>query len=86
MHTVDPLPRTIGKRGEDLLGCQNLRFEAPHLTGGSGLPFDGFTTDEPPHNRVEAKSVSIVHVVLFAKASENGRAKLPDKIVATILP
>ncbi len=30
--------------------------------------------------------VGIVHVVVPAKASENGLAKLPDKTVTTILP
>ncbi len=42
--------------------------------------------DDPPHDRVEAEPVSIVHVVVPAKASENGLAKLPDKTVATVLP
>ncbi len=32
MHTVDPLPGKIGKRGEVFLGGQNLRLEAPYLT------------------------------------------------------
>ena len=36
--------------------------------------------------RVEAESVGIVHVVVPAKASENGLAELPDKTVATVPP
>ena len=35
---------------------------------------------------IEAEPVGIVHVVVAAKASENGLAKLPDKTVATVLP
>jgi hypothetical protein len=42
--------------------------------------------DDPPHDRVEAEPVSIVHVVVPAKAPENGLAELPDKTVTTVLP
>ena len=42
--------------------------------------------DDPPHDRVKAEPVSIVHIVVAAKASENGLAELPDKTVATVLP
>ncbi len=86
MNPVDPLPGKIGKRGEVFLGGQNLRFEAPHLTGRGSLSFDSLADDDPPHDRVEAEPISVVHVVVPAKASENGLAKLPGKTVATILP
>ncbi len=43
------------------------------------------TADDPPHRRVETEPVGIVHVVVAAKASENGLAELPDKTVATVL-
>ncbi len=42
--------------------------------------------DDPPHHWVEIEPVGIVHVVVPAKASENGLADLPDKTVATVLP
>ena len=42
--------------------------------------------DDPPHDRVEAEPVGIVHVAVPAEASENGLAELPDKTVATVLP
>ena len=86
MHTVDPLPGKIGKRGEVSLGGQNLRLEAAHLTGRGSLFRDSMAADDPPHDRVEAEPVGIVHVVVPAKASENGLAELPDKTIATILP
>ena len=35
---------------------------------------------------VPAEPVGIVHVVVLAKASKNGLAKLPDKTVTTVLP
>ena len=38
------------------------------------------------HYPVEGQTVGIVHVVVPAKASENGLAELPDKTVATVLP
>ena len=34
--------------------------------------------DDPPHDRVEAEPVGIVHVVVAAKASENGLAELAN--------
>ena len=86
MHTVDPLPGKIGERGEVFLAGQNLRLEAPHLTGRGSLFRDSMAADDPPHDRVEAEPVGIVHVVVAAKAPENGLTELPDKPVATILP
>ena len=86
MHTVDPSAGKIGKRGEVFLGCQNLRLKAPHLTGRSSLFGDSMVADDPPHDRVEAEPVGIVHVVVSAKASENGLTELPDKTVTTVLP
>ncbi len=86
MHTVDPSAAKIGKRGEVFLAGQNLRLEAPRVTG-RGRPFrDSMAADDPPHDRVEAQPVGIVHVVVAAKASENGMAELPDKTMTTILP
>ena len=85
MHTVDPLPGKIGKRGEIFLGGQ-IRLEATHLAGRGSLLGDGMTADDPPHDRVEAEPVGIVHVVVPAKTSENGLAELPNKTVATVLP
>ena len=86
MNPVDPLAGKIGKRGEVFLGGQNLRFEAPHLTGRGSLSFDGLAADDPPHDRIEAEPIGVVHVVVPAKTSENGLAELPDKTVATVLP
>ncbi len=86
MNAVDPLAGKIGKRGEVFLGGQNLRLEAPHLTGRGRLFGDGMTADDPPHDWVEAEPVGIVHVVVPAKAPENGLAELPDKNVATGFP
>ena len=42
--------------------------------------------DDPLHDRVEAEPVGIVHVVVPARASENGLAELPDKTVTTVFP
>ena len=63
---------------EVFLGGQNLRLEAPHLTARGRLFGDGMAADDPPHDRVEAEPVGIVHVVVAAKASENGLAELAD--------
>ena len=59
---------------------------AHHLTA-RGRPFrDSKTANDPSHDRVEAEPVSIVHVVVPAKAPENGLAELRDKTAATVLP
>ncbi len=86
MQTVDPLPGKIGKRGEVFLGGQNFRLEAPHLTGRGSLFRDSMAADDPPHDWIEAEPVGVVHVVVAAKASENGLTELPDKTVTTVLP
>ena len=85
MNLVDPLPGRIGKRGEVFLGGQ-IRLEAPYLTGRNSLLGDGMIVEDPPHDRVEAEPVGMIHVVVPAKTSENGMAELPDKAVATVLP
>ena len=41
--------------------------------------------DDPPHDRVEAEPVGVVHVVVAAKASENGLAELPDHAMLPVL-
>ena len=86
MHPVYPLPGKIGKRGEIFLSGQNFRLEAPHLTARGRLFRDSMAADDPSHDRVEAEPVGIVHVVVPAKAPENGLAELRDKTVATVLP
>jgi hypothetical protein len=40
--------------------------------------------DDPPHGWVEAEPVGIVHVVVPAKASENGLAGLPDHAMPSV--
>ena len=85
MNLVDPLSRKIGECGEVFRGGQKLRLKTPHLAGGCCLSFDGLAADKPPHRRVEAEPVGIVHVVVAAKASKNRLAELPDKSVATVL-
>ena len=86
MNLVDPHPVHVGQCLNVRIGGQNLRLETSHLAGGSGLSFNGLAADDPAHDRVEAEPVGIVHVVVPAKASENGLAELPGKIVATVLP
>ena len=86
MNLVDPYPVHVGQGFDVRVGGQNLRLEAPHLTRGCCLSFDGLAADNPPHDRVETEPVGIVHVVVPTKAPENGLAELPDKTVATVFP
>ena len=76
MNAVDPSAGKITKRGEVFLGGQNFRLEAPHLTARGRLFRDSMAADDPSHDRVEAEPVGIVHVVVPAKAPENGLAEL----------
>ena len=86
MNLVDPHSVHVGQGFNVRVGGQKLCLETSHLAGGSGLSFDGLAADNPPHDRVEAEPVGIVHVVVPAKAPENGLAELPDKTVTTVLP
>ena len=86
MNPVDPHPVHVGQDFNVRVGGQKLRLKAPHLAGRGCLFCDSMAADVPPHNRVEAEPVGIVHVVVTAKAPENELAELPDKTLATVLP
>ena len=86
MNLVDPHPVHVGQGFNVPVGGQKLRLETPHLAGRGCLFRDSLAADDPSHDRVEAEPVGIVHVVVPAKASENGLAELRDKTVATVLP
>jgi len=86
MNPVDPHAVHVGQGFNVRVGGQKLRLETSHLAGGCGLSCDGLAADDPPHDRIEAEPPGIVHVVIPAKASENGLAELPGKTVASILP
>ena len=86
MNLIDPHPVHVGQGLNVRIGGQKLRLETPHLAGRGCLFRNGMAADDPSHDRGEAEPVGIVHVVIPAKASENGLAELPDKTVTTILP
>ena len=39
---------------------------------------DGLAVDDPPHGRITAQTVGVVHVIVPAKTAKNGLAELPD--------
>ena len=86
INPVDPHPVHVGQDFNVRVGSQKPRLKAPHLAGRGCLFCDSMAADVPPHNRVEAEPVGIVHVVVTAKAPENELAELPDKTLATVLP
>ena len=86
MNPVDPHPVHVGQGFNVRVGGQKLRLETSHLAGRGSLSFDGLAADNPPHGRVEAEPIGVVHVVVPAQASENRLAELPNKTVAAILP
>ncbi len=86
MNPVDPHTVHVGQGFNVRVGGQKLRLETSHLAGRGSPSFDGLAADNPPHGRVEAEPVGIVHVVVAAKASENGLAELPNNAVTTVLP
>ena len=75
MNLVDPHPVHVGQCPNVRIGGQNLRLETPHLAGRGCLFRDSMAADDLSHDRVEAEPVGIVHVVVPAKASENGLAE-----------
>ena len=90
MNLVDPHPVHVGQGFNVRVGGQKAStfasVKTSHLAGGSGLFRNGMAADDPSHDRVEAEPVGIVHVVVPAKASENGLAERPDKTMTTVLP
>ncbi len=85
MHTVDPNAGKFGQCGKVLVAGQKLRLEASHLAGRSGLFRDSMAADNPPHGRITAQTVGVVHVFIAAEASKNGLAELPDHAMPPIL-
>jgi len=85
MHTVDPLAGKITERGEVFLSGQNLRLEAPHLTGRCRPPLDGMTANNPTHGGITAQTVGVVHVVVATKTAKEGLAELPDHAMPPVL-
>jgi hypothetical protein len=74
-HGVDPASRQVSQRHQVLGPSQHLSLEAPHLAGGCGLLRYGATADNPTHCRITSQTVGIVHVLVAAKAAEDGLAK-----------
>ena len=56
-----------------------------HLAGGSGLSFDGLAANNPAHGGIASQTVGVVHIVIAAKAPENGLAKLTRHAVPSVL-
>jgi hypothetical protein len=75
MHPINPLPRQIGQRGEVLVGGKELRLEAPHLAGGSGLLCNSVTADNPAHRRIASQAIGVVHVLVATEAAEDRLAE-----------
>jgi len=40
---------------------------------------------DPPHDRITAQTVGVVHVIIPAKTAKNGLAKLPDHVIPPVL-
>ena len=56
MHTVDPSPGEIGKRGEVSPAGQNLRLEASQLTGRGSLFRDSMASTTIPPTSLDSHS------------------------------
>ncbi len=60
------------------------RFSA-YLTGRGSLFGDSMAADDPPHDRVEAEPVGVVHVVVATKTAKNGLAELADHTMPPVI-
>ncbi len=76
VHGVDPISRQIGERGEVLRPCQPLRLEAAHLAGRGGAPRNRSVADHPPHRRIVAQPLGVVHILV---AGEPAKYRLPQQ-------
>jgi len=86
MNPIDPYLVHVGQGFNVRVGGQKLRLEASHLAGGRSLSCDNLAADDPPHDRIGAEPVGIVHVVVATKTAKEGLAELPNKTVASFLP
>ena len=82
---VDPISRQIGERGEVLRPCQPLRLEAAHLAGRGGAPRNRSVTDHPPHRRIVAQPLGVVHILVAGEPAKYRLTQQPDQEVASIL-
>ncbi len=41
--------------------------------------------DDPPHGRIAAQTVGVIHVVVATKTAKNGLAELPDHAMPPVL-
>ena len=75
-------PDKTGKGGEVFVGGKELRLEAPHLTGRCGSLGYGAAADDPAHRRITTQAIGVVHVLVAAKAAEDG---LPEQAFHRVL-
>jgi len=75
----------IGKRGKVLRPCQPLRLEAAHLAGGGGAPRNRSATDHPPHRRIVAQSLGVVHILVAGEPAKYRLPQQPDQQMPPVL-
>src|SRR5215475_9128330 len=85
VYKVDPLARQVGKSSEVLGRREPLRLEAPHLTRRSRAPLRRFAADNPPHRRIVAQALDVVHILVSGKATKYRLPEQPGQCVPTIL-
>jgi len=85
MNLVDPRPAHVGQDFNVRIGRQKLRLEAPHLAGGSGLPFDSLAADNSPHGRITSETVGVIYVFITAKTTKHRLTKLARHTVPSVL-
>jgi hypothetical protein len=85
VNAIDPFARKVGEDGQVLSRRQPLRLKAAHLAGRGPATKGRLAADDPPHRRIMAQALGVVHVLVSREATEDGLSEQPGQGVAAIL-
>ena len=85
VNAINPHARQIHQCLQVLLGRQNLRLEAAHLTGGCGLSFLGPTAHHLTHRRVNRQPFRVVRVLVTRQATVHRLSQHAHQLMLCVL-
>src|SRR5208282_3176396 len=84
VHAIDPLAGKIGDRGDVLRTSEPFRLETSYLARGRRSFVNRSIANDPPHRRVTAQAISVVHVLVAGEPSKHRLPQQSDKYMPTI--